>query len=70
MMLYLVGMIRRDGGTEGDEEILSRLWMFSAKLVIVSDLDKKYLQEERILTFYEDRFVSSIFLFQGRHFRP
>ena len=35
MMLYLVGIIRRDGGTEGDKEILSRLCTFSAKLVSI-----------------------------------
>jgi hypothetical protein len=38
MMLCLVGIIRRDGGAEGDKEISSRLWMFSAKLVIISVL--------------------------------
>ena len=41
MMLYLVGIIRSDGGTEGDKDISSRLWMFSAKLVIMSVLDKR-----------------------------
>ena len=40
MMLYFVGIIRRDGGMEGDKEISSRLWMFLAKLVIISVLDK------------------------------
>ena len=38
MMLYLVGIIHRDGGTEGDKDILS---MFMAKLVIMSVLDKR-----------------------------
>ena len=33
-------MIHRDGGTEGDKKILSRLRMFSARLVIVSDLSR------------------------------
>jgi hypothetical protein len=41
----LVGIIRRDGGTEGDKEISRRLWMFSAKLEIITVLDKKYSQE-------------------------
>jgi len=38
MMLYLVGMIRRDGETEGDEENSSRLWMFSAKRFMIAHL--------------------------------
>ena len=50
-MLYLLGIIRRDGGTEGDKEISSRLWMLSAKLVIISVLDMTYPQEERYLRF-------------------
>lgn len=65
-MLYLVGIIRRDGGTEGDNEISSKLWMFSANLVIISALDKKYSQAViKILTFYDRSFVSSISLFQA-----
>ena len=36
-------ILGRDGGTDGDKEISSRLWMFSAKLVIISVLDKKYM---------------------------
>ena len=35
MMLYLVGIICRDGRTESDKEISSRLWMLLAKLVII-----------------------------------
>lgn len=69
-MLYLVGIIRRDGGTEGDKEISSRLWMFSAKLVIISVLDMTYPQEVRVLTFYDHSFASSISLFQGHRFQP
>jgi hypothetical protein len=70
MMLYFVGMIRRDGGTEGDREISSRLWMFSAKLVIISVLDKNTrIITKKIPTFYDHSFVSSISLFQGRRFR-
>lgn len=71
MILYLVGIIRRDGGTEGDKEISSRLWMFSAKLEIKAVLDKKYSKDvQKRLTFYDHSFVSFISLFQGRHFRP
>ena len=50
-MLYLVEIICRDGGTEGDKEISSRLWMLSAKLVIISVSDMTYPQEERYLCF-------------------
>lgn len=32
MMLYFVGIFRRDAGTEGEREISSRLWMTSASL--------------------------------------
>ena len=70
MMLYFVGIIRRDGGTEGDREISSKLWMFSAKLVIISVLNKNTSKKiKKTPTFYDHSFVSSISLFQGRRFR-
>ena len=70
MILYLVGMIRRDGGTDGGKDISSRLWMFSAKLEIISVLDRKFPKKQRILTFYDRSFVSSISPFQTRCFQP
>jgi hypothetical protein len=43
----------------------------SAKLEIISVLDRKFSEKkQRVLTFYDHSFVSSISLFQGRRFRP
>jgi hypothetical protein len=44
--------------------------MFSAKLVIISVLDKNTrIITKKIPMFYDHSFVSSISLFQGRRFR-
>lgn len=50
--IYLAGIIREDGGTEGDKGISSRLWMFLAKLVIESVSDMRYTRvKKEVLTF-------------------
>ena len=71
MMLYFVGMFRRDAGMEGDKEISSKSWMFSARLASIFVLDMKYLKDNgKVLTFYDHLFVSSISLSQGLRSQP
>ena len=70
MMLYFVGIFRRDAGTEGDKEISSKLWMFSARLASIFVLGIPLKITERVLTFYDQLFVSSISLSQGLRSQP
>jgi hypothetical protein len=63
MMLYLVGIVHRDGGTEGDKEISSRLWMCSAKLVIIFVFRYEIFARgnKEVLTFYDHSFLPFLF---------